>query len=175
MTNNWAFGVTGHHHKWTGSSELTHVVVLAGRPRDSHEVGDAEGSASDRPANMIERVIRTPQLVISRHSDRDRRDTSRHGSYAIDWAIARTLDSLVQEPQLGTAHALQQAEPCTRRRARVAVLLSGDVPLLSPDTLKRPRRDAPWLRGRSNGGSRPRSKRPYGYGRIVRRAGEYRG
>jgi bifunctional UDP-N-acetylglucosamine pyrophosphorylase/glucosamine-1-phosphate N-acetyltransferase len=41
----------------------------------------------------------------------------------------------VQEPQLGTGHALLQAEPLLRGAQGTLVLLSGDVPLLRADTL----------------------------------------
>src|SRR5215216_3325945 len=42
-----------------------------------------------------------------------------------------------QEPQLGTAHALQQAEPLLTGQGGTLVLLSGDVPLLRRGTLER--------------------------------------
>ena len=41
----------------------------------------------------------------------------------------------VQQPQLGTGHALLQAEPILRERQGLVVLLSGDVPLLRAATL----------------------------------------
>ncbi len=41
-----------------------------------------------------------------------------------------------QEPQLGTAHALQQAESALRGKAGTLLLLSGDVPLLRSETLQ---------------------------------------
>jgi bifunctional UDP-N-acetylglucosamine pyrophosphorylase/glucosamine-1-phosphate N-acetyltransferase len=41
----------------------------------------------------------------------------------------------LQEPQLGTGHALLQAEPLLRGAAGTLVLLSGDVPLLRAGTL----------------------------------------
>ena len=41
----------------------------------------------------------------------------------------------VQEPQLGTGHALLQAEPLLRAARGTLVLLSGDVPLLRADRL----------------------------------------
>jgi bifunctional UDP-N-acetylglucosamine pyrophosphorylase / glucosamine-1-phosphate N-acetyltransferase len=41
----------------------------------------------------------------------------------------------LQEPQLGTGHALLQAEPALRGARGMVVLLSGDVPLLRSDTL----------------------------------------
>src|SRR5688572_10376761 len=43
---------------------------------------------------------------------------------------------VLQEPQLGTGHALLQAAPSLRNRSGTLVLLSGDVPLLSRETLK---------------------------------------
>jgi bifunctional UDP-N-acetylglucosamine pyrophosphorylase/glucosamine-1-phosphate N-acetyltransferase len=42
----------------------------------------------------------------------------------------------LQEPQLGTGHALLQAEPLLRGRRGTVVLLSGDVPLLRAATLR---------------------------------------
>ena len=45
------------------------------------------------------------------------------------------LTFAVQEPQLGTGHALLQAEPALRGAQGTVVLLSGDVPLLRADTL----------------------------------------
>ena len=42
----------------------------------------------------------------------------------------------VQEPQLGTGHALLQAEKALSGAAGTVLLLSGDVPLLKPETLR---------------------------------------
>ena len=46
------------------------------------------------------------------------------------------LTVVVQEPQLGTAHALLTAAPALRGARGTVVLLSGDVPLLSAQTLR---------------------------------------
>ena len=43
---------------------------------------------------------------------------------------------VVQQPQLGTAHALLTTEPALQTATGIVVLLSGDVPLLSAITLK---------------------------------------
>src|SRR5919107_3740617 len=43
----------------------------------------------------------------------------------------------LQQPQLGTGHALLQAEPHLAGASGTVVLLSGDVPLLRPETLQR--------------------------------------
>ena len=75
-----------------------------------------------------------------------------------------------QEPQLGTAHALQQAEPLLAGRSGTLILLSGDVPLLKGRTLRtlldthRSARAAATV-------VTALVERPYGYGRIVRTDG----
>ncbi len=46
------------------------------------------------------------------------------------------LRFVLQEPQLGTAHAVRQAAPLLAGLGGTLVVLSGDVPLLSPDTLR---------------------------------------
>jgi bifunctional UDP-N-acetylglucosamine pyrophosphorylase/glucosamine-1-phosphate N-acetyltransferase len=76
----------------------------------------------------------------------------------------------VQEPQLGTAHALQQTEPVLDGRSGTVILLSGDVPLLTFDTL---RRLVATHRGAKAAATVVTAtvERPYGYGRIVRAEG----
>ena len=76
----------------------------------------------------------------------------------------------IQSPQLGTAHALQQAEPLLAGKSGTVILLSGDVPLLKPATLQR------LLDTHRRGGAAATVvtaivERPYGYGRIVRTDG----
>ena len=48
----------------------------------------------------------------------------------------RDIHCVLQSPQLGTAHALQQAEGVLGGRKGTVVLLSGDVPLLTGATLR---------------------------------------
>jgi bifunctional UDP-N-acetylglucosamine pyrophosphorylase/glucosamine-1-phosphate N-acetyltransferase len=80
------------------------------------------------------------------------------------------LSFAIQEPQLGTAHALQQVEPLLAGRSGTLVLLSGDVPLLSTATLQA-------LVQRHCGAGAAATvvtaivDRPFGYGRIVRSRG----
>ena len=80
------------------------------------------------------------------------------------------LQFAVQEPQLGTAHALQQAEPLLAGHTGTVVLLSGDVPLLTAATLQQ--------LVETHRGARAAAtvvtatvERPYGYGRVVRSRG----
>ena len=73
----------------------------------------------------------------------------------------------VQEPQRGTAHALLVTEPALRGRTGTLVLLYGDVPMLTPQTLK-------LLLDRHTATRAAATvltaivDRPHGYGRIVR-------
>jgi bifunctional UDP-N-acetylglucosamine pyrophosphorylase/glucosamine-1-phosphate N-acetyltransferase len=82
----------------------------------------------------------------------------------------RGIRVVVQEPQLGTAHALQQTEQVLTGKSGSVILLSGDVPLLRPATLQR-------LSETHRGANAAATvvtatvDRPYGYGRIVRADG----
>ena len=62
-----------------------------------------------------------------------------HMAEAVRAALAgdRNVQFATQEPQLGTAHAVMQAEPFLTGKTGLVVLLSGDVPLLSTETLRR--------------------------------------
>jgi bifunctional UDP-N-acetylglucosamine pyrophosphorylase / glucosamine-1-phosphate N-acetyltransferase len=146
----------------------THVVVLAAGQgtRMKSSLPKVLHPIAGRP--MIERVLDTANavspstitLIVGHKADvvRDRLGKSQN------------LQCALQEPQLGTAHALQQAEPLLAGRSGSLILLSGDVPLLSPNTLKRLLE--------MHRGSRAAATvvtatvdRPYGYGRIVRNRG----
>jgi bifunctional UDP-N-acetylglucosamine pyrophosphorylase/glucosamine-1-phosphate N-acetyltransferase len=76
----------------------------------------------------------------------------------------------LQEPQLGTGHALLQAEPFLRGKTGTVLLLSGDVPLLRAATVRAliahhvSRRAAATVLTAT-------VEKPEGYGRIVREDG----
>ena len=81
------------------------------------------------------------------------------------------LQFALQEPQLGTGHALLQAETALARRPGTVVLLSGDVPLLQARTLQS------LLRRHEASGAAATVVTaavadPAGYGRIVREGGQ---
>jgi bifunctional UDP-N-acetylglucosamine pyrophosphorylase/glucosamine-1-phosphate N-acetyltransferase len=80
------------------------------------------------------------------------------------------LGFVVQEPQLGTAHALQQAESGLAGQTGTVILLSGDVPLLTSNTL---RQLVDTHRGARAAATVVTATvdRPFGYGRIVRASG----
>ena len=96
-----------------------------------------------------------------------------HQAEAIEHELAATragLGFVRQEPQLGTAHAVLQAEPALAGRNGTLVVLMGDAPLVSAavtlalaETHERAAAAATVLTATI--------ERPYGYGRIVRRGG----
>jgi bifunctional UDP-N-acetylglucosamine pyrophosphorylase / glucosamine-1-phosphate N-acetyltransferase len=80
------------------------------------------------------------------------------------------LRFVVQEPQLGTGHALLQTEPLLRGATGTALLLYGDVPLLSAHTLHRLVQQHQ-AEGAAATVVTAMVERPYGYGRIIRTNG----
>ena len=82
----------------------------------------------------------------------------------------QNLQFVLQEPQLGTGHALLQTEPLLRGQTGTVVLLSGDVPLLTADTLRR----LLDVHSAANAAATVVTavvERPYGYGRVIRTGG----
>jgi bifunctional UDP-N-acetylglucosamine pyrophosphorylase/glucosamine-1-phosphate N-acetyltransferase len=95
-----------------------------------------------------------------------------HGAESVRSAIGNrpNIGFVVQEPQLGTAHALQQAEAQLAGKQGTVVLLSGDVPLLRGSTLRR-LVEAHQAAHAAATVVTAIVERPYGYGRIVRTRG----
>ena len=89
-----------------------------------------------------------------------------HGGDVVHSTLdAPDLSWALQEPQLGTGHAVQQALPLLDNTGTTLVLY-GDVPLIQADTLKR-------LMQAAEGGLAVLTVEladPHGYGRIVRNA-----
>jgi bifunctional UDP-N-acetylglucosamine pyrophosphorylase/glucosamine-1-phosphate N-acetyltransferase len=111
-----------------------HVVVLA--------AGKGTRMKSDLP-KVLHRVAGRPMIQYVLAAADTLNPTSKtivigHQAETLRSALAATIDLtyVVQEPQLGTAHALLQTEPALRRATGTLVLLSGDVPLLKPETLR---------------------------------------
>jgi bifunctional UDP-N-acetylglucosamine pyrophosphorylase / glucosamine-1-phosphate N-acetyltransferase len=61
-----------------------------------------------------------------------------HGAVQVQ-ALAQPMGAqcVLQEPQLGTGHAVQQALPALDEAAATTLILNGDVPLIEPASLKR--------------------------------------
>ena len=122
---------------------------LAGRPIIEHVLRTVDGSRPHRPCSSSATAATTfaPRSQIG----------------------GRRSQFVVQSPQLGTGHALLQAEPVLAGKSGTMLLLYGDVPLLEAGTLQRllerhraTRAAATVLTAELDD--------PYGYGRIVRDA-----
>ena len=145
-----------------------HVVVLAAGQGTRMKSGRAKvlHAVAGRP--MVEHVLQaavslapaTTTLIVGHQAETVRKVLQ--GRQGLAFAV--------QDPQMGTAHALQQAEPLLAGRTGTVVLLSGDVPLLRPATLER-------LLAAHRAANAAATvvtaivDRPYGYGRIIRSAG----
>lgn len=142
-----------------------HIVVLAAGKgtRMKSAVPKVLHHACGLP--LIEHVLRaadalTPQTTVVIVGHEAELVTARLASRA-------GVVVVVQEPQLGTGHALLQAEVALHGLTGTIVLLSGDVPLLRPETLQR-------LLARHQSAAAAATvltatfPDPTGYGRIVR-------
>jgi bifunctional UDP-N-acetylglucosamine pyrophosphorylase/glucosamine-1-phosphate N-acetyltransferase len=142
-----------------------HVVVLAAGK--GTRMKSAHPKVLHRVAGlpMIEHVLATASalgaatttIVVGHQADR------------VKAALAGRpgLTFVVQEPQLGTAHALLTTEAALSRASGTLVLLSGDVPLLSRETL------GSLVKRHQEAGAAATVvtaivEHPTGYGRIVR-------
>lgn len=111
----------------------THVVILA--------AGKGTRMKSSRP-KVLHRVAGVPMIehVLTAATALGAQSTGvvvGHQGSDVQAALASHtgLTFVAQEPQFGTAHALLTAEPTLRGASGTLVLLSGDVPLLSRETL----------------------------------------
>src|SRR6187551_1989819 len=151
------------------NQSVTHVVILA--------AGQGTRMKSQLPKvlhpiacrAMVEHVLDTAAAVAPATVT----VVVGHGGASIRERLANRpgVAFAVQEPQLGTAHALQQTEPQLAGKTGTLILLSGDVPLLTGHTLER-------LLAAHTAANAAATvvtavvERPYGYGRIVRLDGQ---
>src|SRR4051812_45465303 len=143
----------------------THVVILAAGKGTRMKSAEPKVLHRAGGLRLIDHVLRaadtldarTTVVVVGHMADRIREAL----------ADRPGLRFALQEPQLGTGHALLQAEPHLAGARGSVVLLSGDVPLLRQDTL----RALLATHERSGAAATVLTARvpsPDGYGRIVR-------
>jgi len=129
--------------------------------------------------SLIERVLRTADalapasitLVVGHGADEVRASLAGNPKEGVASTNAqRTLNFVTQEQQLGTGHALLQARPLLEGKQGVVVLLSGDVPLLTSNTLKSLIETHEQSQAAATVVTAEMA-RPFGYGRIVRVSG----
>jgi len=142
-----------------------HVVILA--------AGKGTRMKSTRP-KVLHRVAGQPliEYVLASAAALHPRSTTivvGHQAEMLKSALAghQSLKFVVQEPQLGTAHALMTTEAAMAGQTGLLVLLSGDVPLLTAQTLKT-LVDRHQTAGAAATVVTAVVADPHGYGRIVR-------
>jgi bifunctional UDP-N-acetylglucosamine pyrophosphorylase/glucosamine-1-phosphate N-acetyltransferase len=142
-----------------------HVVVLA--------AGKGTRMRSARP-KVLHRLAGRPLIehILSTTNQLDPASTTLvvgHGGDDVKAALAEWsgLEFVTQSPQLGTGHALLQAEPVLAGKSGTVLLLYADVPLLESSTLSR-LVEAHHATKASITVLTTEPADPYGYGRIVR-------
>ncbi len=60
-----------------------------------------------------------------------------HGADQVRRSFANQAEFVIQEPQLGTGHAVQQAEACLAGQADLVLVTYGDMPLFTAQTIER--------------------------------------
>ena len=147
-----------------------HVIVLAAgkgtrmrssRPKVLHRL-------AGRP--LIDRVLRAAQPLTARTTT----VILGHEAKTVKRALEhhQGLRFVNQEPQLGTAHALLQAASLFAGTHGHLVVLSGDVPRTKPETLIR-LAETHEASGAVATVLTAHLERPYGYGRVLRRNGQF--
>ena len=148
-------------------SDLHIVVLAAGKgTRMKSELPKVLHKVAGRP--LIDRVLdraarlnpASTTIVVGHGADKVQAHLGQRPNFHF----------VLQEPQLGTGHALLQTAAVLKGRTGTVVLLSGDVPLLTDRTLQG------LLKTHSDEGAAATVltailDRPYGYGRILRKQG----
>lgn len=143
----------------------THVVILAAGK--GTRMKSAQPKVLHRVAGqrLIDHVLATAAVLKPTTTT----VVIGHQSETLTVALARYpgLTFVVQEPQLGTGHALMTCEAALAEQSGTLILLSGDVPLLTAATLKT-LVDHHRTTGAAATVVTARVDAPHGYGRIVR-------
>src|SRR5438105_974799 len=149
------------------ASEVHVVVLAAGQgTRMKSRMPKVLHPLAGRP--LVEHVLKTSEAI----SPSTVTLIVGHGADIVRSTVGTrpNRDFVIQDPQLGTAHALQQAEARLAGRQGTVVLLSGDVPLLSGSTMRRLLEIHQAAKAAATVVTAV-VERPYGYGRIVRTRG----
>jgi bifunctional UDP-N-acetylglucosamine pyrophosphorylase/glucosamine-1-phosphate N-acetyltransferase len=146
----------------------THVVILAAGKGTRMKSVQAKVLHQAGGLPLIEHVLRAAEslqpsttVVVVGHMAEQVQDALRK---------RLGLRFALQQPQLGTGHALLQTKPHLAGGSGTVVLLSGDVPLLRPATLQS-LVNTHEAQGAAATVLTARVDRPDGYGRIVREHG----
>ena len=90
-----------------------------------------------------------------------------HGAEAVQGFLGQRAEYALQEPQLGTGHAVLQTEPLLQNTSGTTIVICGDTPLVKTETLKQ-MIDLHVRNGAAATLLSAAYENPNGYGRIVR-------
>jgi bifunctional UDP-N-acetylglucosamine pyrophosphorylase/glucosamine-1-phosphate N-acetyltransferase len=145
------------------SSDTSVVILAAGKgTRMRSELAKVLHRAGGRP--LIEHVVRAAQAIKPAQVLAIVGHQAEAVSAVVEGLGAQTI---LQNPQRGTGHAMQIARRAIRRSAKIAIVVPGDAPLLRAETL------AAVLDTHRRGEAAAtiltaEIANPFGYGRIVR-------
>lgn len=152
-------------------SKVATIIMAAGKGTRMNDASKAKVMFEVNKKPMIEHVV---ELAQSLQSEKIIVIVGfqRESVYAHLEKVAPNVQFAVQDPQLGTGHAVMQAEPFIRRYAGDVLVLSGDVPLLRKETIQKL---IEYHRDNNAVGTILTAKLddPTGYGRILRSKSGY--
>lgn len=152
-------------------SKFSTIIMAAGRGTRMKDPSKAKVMFEVNGKPMVQHVVELAQSLGA-----ERVITivgyQRESIYSHLEKISPTVEFAVQDPQLGTGHAVMQAEPFLRRYEGDVLVLSGDVPNLSAETITKL---IDYHRDNNAAGTilTARLEDPAGYGRILRSKSGY--
>ncbi len=110
------------------------AIMAAGKGTRMKDATKAKVMFEVKKKPMVQHVV---DLAQSLNSDRIIAIVGFHRDSVIEFlnSVAPHVATVVQEPQMGTGHAVMQTEPLLRNYVGDVLVLSGDVPMLRKETI----------------------------------------
>jgi len=144
--------------------KLAAIILAAGKgTRMKSDLPKVLHLVNDKP--MLIHVI---DLARQLHSERIINILGHEKDLVIEAIKSENVEYVIQEPQLGTGHAVQQTESLLKDFTGDVLILSGDVPLLRKSTIDKMLK----IHREANNGATVLTamfENPQGYGRVIRK------
>jgi UDP-N-acetylglucosamine diphosphorylase/glucosamine-1-phosphate N-acetyltransferase len=144
--------------------KLAAIILAAGKgTRMKSDLPKVLHLVDDKP--MLIHVI---CLARQLHSERIINILGHEKDIVIEAIKSENVEYVIQEPQLGTGHAVQQTESLLKDFTGDVLVLSGDVPLLRKSTIDKMLK----IHREANNGATVLTamfENPQGYGRVIRK------
>jgi UDP-N-acetylglucosamine diphosphorylase/glucosamine-1-phosphate N-acetyltransferase len=144
--------------------KLAAIILAAGKgTRMKSDLPKVLHLVDDKP--MLIHVI---CLARQLHSERIINILGHEKDLVIEAIKSENVEYVIQEPQLGTGHAVQQTESLLKDFTGDVLVLSGDVPLLRKSTIDKMLK----IHREANNGATVLTamfENPQGYGRVIRK------